>query len=208
MSQIDTVPVARLTEHPRLLSPAGKSYAFDSRASGYGRGEGSATVILKRLDDALRDGDPIRAVIRGSGVNQDGKTETITTPSQEAQEQLIRACYRKAGLDPSQTAYFEAHGTGTKTGDPIEARAIASVFQNSRSSDQPLRIGSIKSNIGHTETASGVASIIKVALALEKGQIPPSINFEKPNEKLHLEQWNLKASLLMKSCISDVDADT
>jgi acyl transferase domain-containing protein len=97
---------------PRLLGPDGKSYTFDSRANGYGRGEGSATIILKRLDDAIRDGDPIRAVIRGSAVNQDGKTETITSPSQEAQEELIRMCYRNAGLDPSQTTYFEAHGTG------------------------------------------------------------------------------------------------
>jgi len=178
----------------RLLSPAGKSYAFDSRASGYGRGEGSATVILKRLDDALRDGDPIRAVIRGSGLNQDGKTDTITTPSQEAQEELIRTVYRKAGLDPSQTAYFEAHGTGTPTGDPIEARAIASVFKDCKTREQPLLIGSVKTNVGHTETSSGLASIIKVALALEKRQIPPSINFEKPNEQLHLEEWNLKVS--------------
>ncbi|KAI9879283.1 MAG: hypothetical protein M1830_009013 [Pleopsidium flavum] len=199
VSQIDTIPVATPNEYLRLLSPAGKSYAFDSRASGYGRGEGSATVILKRLDDALRDGDPIRAVIRGSGLNQDGKTETITTPSQEAQEELIRACYRKAGLDPSHTAYFEAHGTGTPTGDPIEARAVASVFQDKRLSEQPLRMGSIKTNIGHTETASGLASIIKVALALEKGQIPPSINFEKPNEKLHLEEWNLKVPTQLES---------
>ena len=178
----------------RLLSAAGKSYAFDSRATGYGRGEGSATVILKRLDDAIKDGDPIRAVIRGSGLNQDGKTDTITTPSQEAQEELIRSVYQKAGLDPMHTAYFEAHGTGTPTGDPIEARAVASVFKGVRTREQPLQIGSVKTNIGHTETSSGLASIIKVAMALEKGQIPPSINFEKPNEQLHLDEWNLKAS--------------
>lgn len=127
-------------------------------------------------------------------MNQDGKTETITTPSGEAQENLIRACYKRAGLDPSQTTYFEAHGTGTPTGDPIEVKAIASVFGNSRPTDQPLRIGSVKTNIGHTETASGVAAVIKVVLALEKGQIPPSINFEKPNKKLHLEDWGLKVS--------------
>ncbi|KAJ4286910.1 hypothetical protein N0V88_007855 [Collariella sp. IMI 366227] len=175
-----------------LISKDGKSYAFDSRANGYGRGEGSATVILKRLDDALRDGDPIRAIIRETGINQDGKTETITTPSGEAQEALIRECYRRAGLDPSQTTYFEAHGTGTPTGDPIEVGAIASVFKDSRNDKQPLRIGSVKTNIGHTETASGIAAIIKVALALEKGQIPPSINFEKPNEKLRLDEWKLK----------------
>ncbi|KAK4677801.1 Type I Iterative PKS [Podospora pseudoanserina] len=175
-----------------LISKDGRSYAFDSRANGYGRGEGSATIILKRLDDALRDGDPIRAIIRETGVNQDGKTETITTPSGEAQEALIRACYKKAGLDPSQTTYFEAHGTGTPTGDPIEVKAISSVFQDTRPSGDPLRIGSVKTNIGHTETASGVAAIIKVALALEKGQIPPSVNYEKPNEKLRLDDWKLK----------------
>ncbi|KAK4244100.1 polyketide synthase [Corynascus novoguineensis] len=181
-----------------LISKDGKSYAFDSRANGYGRGEGSATVILKRLDDALRAGDPIRAIIRESGVNQDGKTETITTPSGEAQEALVRDCYRRAGLDPAQTAYFEAHGTGTPTGDPIEVAAIASVFKDTRK-NEPLRIGSVKTNIGHTETASGVAAIIKVALALEKGQIPPSINFEEPNAKLHLDEWKLKVPTSLES---------
>ncbi|KAK4227024.1 putative polyketide synthase [Podospora fimiseda] len=182
-----------------LLGADGKSFAFDSRANGYGRGEGSATVILKRLDDAIRDGDPIRAIIRDSGINQDGKTETITTPSGEAQEALIRSCYRRAGLNPVQTTYFEAHGTGTKTGDPIEAKAIASVFKDGRNSDDPLRIGSVKTNIGHAETASGVAAIIKVALALEKEQIPPSINFKKPNDKLHLEDWKLKIPTTLES---------
>ena len=181
-------------DQSRLLSPDGKSYTFDSRANGYGRGEGSATVIVKRLDDAVRDGDPIRGIIRGSAVNQDGKTETITSPSQVGQEELIRACYDKAGLDPSNTTYFEAHGTGTPTGDPIEVGAIAAVFKDKRPLGEPLRIGSVKTNIGHTETPSGLASIIKVVLALEKGQIPPSINFEKPNAKLHLEEWNLKVS--------------
>ena len=116
----------------------------------------------------------------------------MTTPSQEAQEELIRACYKRARLDPSQTLYFEAHGTGTRTGDPIEARAVASVFKDTRSREQPLRIGSVKTNVGHTETTSGLASIIKVALALEKGKIPPSANFEKPNEKIDLDGWHLK----------------
>lgn len=184
-----------------MLSAAGKSYTFDSRASGYGRGEGSATVVLKRLEDALRDGDPIRSVIRASGSNQDGKTDTITTPSQDAQQQLIRAVYEKSGLDPAHTAYFEAHGTGTPTGDPIEARAIASVFQERKTKEQPLIIGSVKTNVGHTETSSGLASIIKVTKALENGQIPPSINYEKPNERLHLDEWNMKVCkpLLLRS---------
>ncbi|KAH6612883.1 hypothetical protein B0J18DRAFT_473798 [Chaetomium sp. MPI-SDFR-AT-0129] len=178
-----------------LISRDGKSYAFDHRASGYGRGEGTAVVVLKRLADALRDGDPVRAIIRDTGLNQDGKTETITTPSGEAQEALVRECYRRAGLDPAQTAYFEAHGTGTPTGDPIEVGAIAKVFTpEGRAPGEAgkLRIGSVKTNIGHTETASGLAAIIKVALALEHGQIPPSVNFERPNPKLRLGEWGLK----------------
>lgn len=175
----------------RFLSPDGRSYAFDSRANGYGRGEGSATLIVKRLDDAIKNNDPIRAVVLASGVNQDGKTETITTPSRQAQEALIRDVYLKSGLNPAHTAYFEAHGTGTPTGDPLEIGAISSVFTKAKTSDQPLRVGSVKTNIGHTETASGLASLIKVALSLEKGQILPSANFEEPNEQLQLEERNL-----------------
>ncbi|KAL2862548.1 uncharacterized protein BJX67DRAFT_296391 [Aspergillus lucknowensis] len=175
-----------------LLSPDGKSYAFDSRANGFGRGEGVATLVIKRLSDAIAAGDPIRAVVRESGLNQDGKTDTITTPSEEAQVALMRHCYQRAGLDPRDTQYFEAHGTGTATGDPIECRAIATVFKDTRSVDDPLRIGSVKTNIGHTESVSGLASLIKVVLALERGQIPPSINFEKPNPNLALEDWRLR----------------
>lgn len=175
-----------------MLSPDGRSYAFDSRANGYGRGEGVGTVVIKRLKDALADGDSIRAVIRETYLNQDGKTETITSPSQEAQEALMRECYRRAGLSPRDTQYFEAHGTGTPTGDPIEARAIAAVFGANRT--ESLRIGSVKTNIGHTEAASGLAGLIKVVLALEKGQIPPSANFDKPNPKLKLEEWGLKVA--------------
>ncbi|ROW12025.1 hypothetical protein VPNG_05286 [Cytospora leucostoma] len=177
-----------------FLSPDGKSYAFDSRANGYGRGEGVATVIIKRLKDAIAAGDPVRAVIRESLLNQDGKTETITTPSQAAQEDLIRETYRKADIDPLGTQYFEAHGTGTPTGDPIEARAIAAVFRPGRPIGQPLRIGSVKTNIGHMEAVSGLGSIIKTVLALEKGFIPPSIHYEEPNPKLALEEWRLKVA--------------
>ncbi|KAI2613433.1 putative FSP1 [Hypoxylon sp. NC1633] len=176
-----------------FLSPDGKCFAFDERANGYGRGEGVATIVIKRLKDALAAGDPVRAIIRESVLNQDGKTETLTSPSQEAQEALMRDCYAKAGLDPSSTQYFEAHGTGTATGDPIEAGAIASVFQSHRRrEEEALRIGSVKTNIGHTEATSGLASVIKVVLAMEKGVLPPSINFEKPNPKLALDDWRLK----------------
>jgi acyl transferase domain-containing protein len=158
-----------------------------------------AAIILKRLDDAVSSGDPIRAVIRATHLNQDGKTETITSPSRQAQEQLIRSCYNKAGLDPCSIQYFEAHGTGTITGDLIEASAIASVFHEGRSPQDPLYIGSVKANLGHTEPTSGLASIIKVALALERNLIPPSINFENPNERLTLHGWNLKVPIQCES---------
>ncbi|CAG8935901.1 unnamed protein product [Penicillium salamii] len=175
-----------------MLSKDGRSYSFDNRANGYGRGEGVAAIVLKRLDDALRAGDPIRSLIRETQLNQDGKTETITSPSCQAQESLIRSCYEKVGINPSSVQYFEAHGTGTPTGDPIEANAIARVFQNTRPNDQPLYIGSVKTNLGHTEPTSGLASVIKVVLALERKIIPPSINFQTPNERLSLDEWKLK----------------
>ncbi|KAH7019732.1 putative FSP1 [Ilyonectria destructans] len=175
-----------------VLSPDGKSYSFDSRANGYGRGEGVATLVVKRLKDAIAAGDPVRAVIRETVLNQDGKTETITSPSQVAQEELIRKCYRNAGVDPRDTQYFEAHGTGTPTGDPIEVRAVASVFQPGRTPRDPLLLGSVKASIGHTEPVSGLASVIKVVLALERGLIPPSIHFDTPNAKLDLDRWHIK----------------
>ncbi|KAL9123055.1 MAG: hypothetical protein Q9187_000382 [Circinaria calcarea] len=181
-----------------LLGSDGKSYSFDARASGYGRGEGVATLILKPLHEALKDGDPVRAVIRETLLNQDGKSPTITSPSQAAQEELIRTCYKKAGLDPINTTYVEAHGTGTISGDPIEAGAIGSVFGQRRPTEKPLYIGSIKSNIGHLEAASGLASVVKTVLAFEKGFIPPSINFEKPNPAILFKEWNLKVPRLLE----------
>lgn len=180
-----------------MLSPDGLSYAFDSRANGYGRGEGVGTIVLKRLRDALEAGDPVRAIIRESLLNQDGKTDTITQPSEAAQITLMRDCYARAGLDPSGTQYFEAHGTGTPTGDPIEARAIAAVFgsqADNRRRTRPLRIGSVKTNIGHTEAASGLAAVIKVVLAMERDQLPPSVNYEKPNHEMRFEEWGLQVA--------------
>lgn len=180
-----------------MLSPDGRSYAFDSRANGYGRGEGVATIVLKRLSDALAANDPIRAVIRETALNQDGKTETITTPSGPAQEELMRECYRRAGLDPRGTQYFEAHGTGTQAGDPIEAGAMGSVFGSGEGRVEKkhyLRIGSVKTNVGHAEAASGLAAVVKGVLCLEKGMIPPSINFKTPNPKLKLDEWRLKVA--------------
>ncbi|KAK4866744.1 hypothetical protein LT330_007907 [Penicillium expansum] len=162
-------------------------FAFDHRAQGYGRGEGIATLVLKRLDEALRDGDPIRAVIRETGMNQDGKTPTITSPSRDAQEALMRACYQRAGLNPDETTYVEAHGTGTVAGDVVEVAAIRSVFGTGRASKRPIVLGSVKSNLGHTEAASGLAAIIKVVKALENRQIPPTINIQQFNGYLGLQ---------------------
>lgn len=163
-----------------MLNDDGKSYSFDERGSGYGRGEGVATLVLKRLDDALQDGDPIRAVIRNTGVNQDGKTNGITYPSAESQETLTRAVYHQVGLDPKETAYVEAHGTGTIAGDKIELGAIQKVFCPNKNSE--LYVGSVKANMGHLECTSGLAAVIKTALILDKGYIPsvPSlVNLKK-----------------------------
>ncbi|KAI9741637.1 MAG: polyketide synthase [Cirrosporium novae-zelandiae] len=181
-----------------FLSPDGKSFAFDHRACGYGRGEGVATLVIKPLKDALRDGDPIRAVIRETLLNQDGKTAGITLPSSEAHQALIRAAYKNVGLDPLETAYFEAHGTGTKVGDPREAEAIGTVFGEKRSIDNPICIGSVKANVGHLEAASGLAGIIKSTMAIEKALIPPLAEFEKINPKISLEKWKLKIPLQLE----------
>lgn len=178
-----------------FLSKEGRSFSFDSRGSGYGRGEGVATLIVKSLEDAMNNNDPIRAVIRESCLNQDGKTPTITSPSQTAQEALIRQCYRKAGLNPLETAYVEAHGTGTKTGDPIEARAIHAALGGRRPRNQPLLIGSIKSSLGHCEAASALAGIIKMAMSFERGYILPNYDFRNPNPDIPFQDFNMKASL-------------
>ncbi|KAI6392280.1 Type I Iterative PKS [Pyricularia oryzae] len=170
-----------------VLGHQGKCFAWDARAQGYGRGEGVATLLLKPLDKALRDGDPVHAVIRETALNQDGKTPTITTPSAEMQEALIRECYRRAGLDPAQTAYVEAHMTGTKTGDPIEASAVGRVFGQARDANNPVLVGSVKTNLGHLEAASGIAGVIKAAMALKRAQIPPNVNFESPNPLIDMK---------------------
>ncbi|KAH9872372.1 polyketide synthase [Plenodomus lingam] len=203
-SDMSIVAVAQFMMNPDLyialsnlgvLSPQGKCLPWDHRANGYGRGEGMAVVILKRLDLALKDGDHIHSVIRESAMNQDGKTSTITTPAKEAQQTLIRDCYSRAGLSLSETAYIEAHMTGTPTGDPIEAESLAKTFGAARAAGDSVYVGSIKANIGHTEPVSGLASIIKTALVLQHQQIPPHLNYEKSNPAIPLQDWNLKLPL-------------
>ncbi|KAF2209120.1 hypothetical protein CERZMDRAFT_70311 [Cercospora zeae-maydis SCOH1-5] len=172
-----------------VLGSHGKSFSMDHRAEGYGRGEGVAVVILKRAQAAYAEGDFVHSIIRSSAINQDGKTATLTSPSMEAQAQLIRECYAKAGLAMDDTAYVEAHVTGT-SGDPIEVEAITATLARARTAGDPLCIGSIKPNIGHTEAASGLASLIKTSLILRHRLIPPNINFEHPHPRIRFAEWN------------------
>lgn len=168
----------------QMLSPTGRSRMWDEKADGYARGEGVGSVILKRLDDAIRDGDRIESVIRASGVNSDGRTTGLTMPSSEAQQALIRSTYVQAGLNPDdpkdRCQYFEAHGTGTPAGDPKEAAAIYNAFFQ-ETGDDKLYVGSIKTVIGHTESAAGIAGIIKASLALQNKVIPPNLHFDTFN---------------------------
>lgn len=130
----------KMMSNMNFLSPDSRCYSFDHRANGYARGEGISVIILKRLSDAIRDGNCVRAIIRATGCNEDGRTQSITQPSSQAQERLIRETYRKAGLSMRHTRFFEAHGTGTPMGDPIEARAIGQSFKDSRSPSDPLYV--------------------------------------------------------------------
>ncbi|OQE38670.1 hypothetical protein PENCOP_c008G08238 [Penicillium coprophilum] len=176
----------------RMLSPTGRSSMWDSKANGYARGEGVASVVLKRLQDAIKDGDPIECVIRASGANSDGRTMGITMPSSKAQQSLILATYARAGLSPQDRSedrcqYFEAHGTGTQAGDPQEAAAIHSSFFGPESVPDPtnqLYVGSIKTIIGHTEATAGLAGLIKASLSLQHGMIAPNLLMQQLNPKI------------------------
>lgn len=179
-----------------FLSPDGRCYTFDERANGYSRGEGVGCLAIKRLDDAIADGDTIRAVVRATGSNQDGKTPGIVQPSAKAQSDLIRQVYRAAKLDPNDTQYFEAHGTGTTLGDPLEMNALVEAMDTkNRTEDNPMYVGSVKTNVGHLEGSAGLAGLFKAILQLEHGQIFPTLNFKKPNPRLRLDDWNLKLPL-------------
>lgn len=164
-----------------MLSPDGRCATFDAAANGYVRGEGCGIVVLKRLVDAQVDGDRIWGVIRSTALNQDGASPGLTVPNGIAQERVMTDALQRAGVMPSEVDYVEAHGTGTEVGDPIEIQATGSVYSQGRDADQPLLIGSVKTNIGHTEAAAGIAGVIKVLLAMEKGVIPRHLNFETPN---------------------------
>ncbi len=175
-----------------VLSPDGRCKSFDSRANGYVRSEGAGMAVLKPLSSALRDKDPIYAVIRSTALNQDGRTAGMTVPSQAAQERLIRTACDKAGILPSDIQYVEAHGTGTPVGDPLEAAAIGRVVGAGRNSGQPCIIGSVKTNIGHLEAGAGIASLLKVALALHHRRIPAHLHFQHANPAIDFEQLHLQ----------------
>ncbi|KAL5046588.1 hypothetical protein BDW71DRAFT_207380 [Aspergillus fruticulosus] len=175
-----------------VLSPDGSCKTFSSEANGYGRGEAVNGLFIKPLADALRDGNPVRAVIRATATNHDGKTPGMTYPSLEAQEALMRQAYKLAGIsDASETAFVECHGTGTLVGDPVETNAVARVFGDQRQT----YIGSVKPNLGHSEGASGLTSVIKVVLALEHRTIPPNIKLGVPNPKIPFESARLTVPL-------------
>ena len=173
--------------HARMMAPDGRCKTFDASADGYVRGEGCGVVILKRLSEALRDGDNVQAVIRGSAVNQDGLSNGLTAPNGPSQQTVIRQALDNAGVAPAQISYVEAHGTGTSLGDPIEVKSLKAVLMQGREPDQPCWIGSVKTNIGHLEAAAGMASVIKVVLSLQHREIPPHLHLKQLNPYISLE---------------------
>ena len=190
-----TPQTTRGFEQAQMLSPDGRCRAFDQGANGYGRSDGAGIVVLKRLSDAVDDGDEVYAVIHGSAINQDGRSRGLTVPGQSAQEAVIEAAARAGGVSAAQFAFVEAHGTGTPTGDPIEAMAIGRATGEGRVTDgADCLIGSVKTNIGHTEAAAGVAGLIKAALTFKHGVLPPSLHFEKPNPDIPFEELGLKVA--------------
>lgn len=174
-----------------MLSPTGECHAFDDRANGYVRSEGAAVMYLKPLALAIESNDSIYAVIRGGAINQDGNTSSMTVPSADGQAEMLRMAYADAQIDPREVVFVEAHGTGTQVGDPIEAKALGEVFGQGRPADRPLWIGSVKSNLGHLESASGIAGMIKAALVLQRGIIPANANFKIPNQNISFAEQKL-----------------
>jgi phthiocerol/phenolphthiocerol synthesis type-I polyketide synthase A len=175
-----------------VLSRSGGCHAFDASADGFVRSEGAGVVVLKRLSDATRDGDRVLAVVRGSAVNQDGRSNGLMAPNPASQMAVLRSAYADAGVDMREVDYVEAHGTGTLLGDPIEARALGTVLGRGRPADDPLLLGSVKSNFGHMEAAAGVAGLAKAVLALDRGQIPATVGYANPNPHIPFDSLRLK----------------
>ena len=175
-----------------MLSPDGRCHAFDARANGFVRSEGAGLVILMPLSKAVTQGREVYAVIRETGINQDGHTPGITVPNRLSQEKLMRQVYRNSGIKPGMVSFVEAHGTGTAIGDPVEAEALGKIIGAGRPLDKPSYLGSVKTNIGHLESAAGIAGLIKAALVIKHKKIPPNLHFVKPNPKINFRKINLK----------------
>ncbi|MGP3940695.1 type I polyketide synthase [Streptomyces sp. 6N106] len=173
------------------LSPDGRCFTFDERANGYVRGEGAGMVLLKPLASALADGDEITCVIEGSAVGNDGPGAALTAPDPGGQGAVLAAACRRAGVDPAEVQYVELHGTGTRVGDPVEAEALGAVYGADRAADNPLLVGSAKTNVGHLEGAAGIVGLLKVVLSLRNGELPASLNFEQPNPRIRFDEWHL-----------------
>ena len=184
--------VTRSFDQAGAMSRSGQCHAFDAGADGFVRGEGCGVAVLKRLSDALRDGDRVLAVVRGSAVRQDGRSNGLMSPNPAAQMAVLRAAYATAGVEPREVDYVEAHGTGTLLGDPIEARALGTVLGRGRAEDSPLLIGAVKSNLGHLEAAAGIAGFLKAVLAVQRGRIPANLGFKTPNPHIPFENLRLK----------------
>lgn len=182
----------------KMLSPEGQCKTFSANADGYVQGEGVGVLALKSLSKAIKDQDRIYAVIAGSAMNQDGKTNGLTAPNGLQQEKLIKSVLQMANIDPEHISYVECHGTGTFLGDPIELQALGNVVGKNRSKDKPCWIGSVKTNIGHLEPAAGMASIIKVALALKNRKIPAHLNFNVPNPHIQFDKFHFQIPLKME----------
>jgi acyl transferase domain-containing protein len=180
------------------LSPEGRCKTFDNDANGFIRSEGCGVFILKRLSDAQRDGDNILALIKGSAVNSDGRSNGFTAPNVIAQEKLLKTALADADLSPEDIGFIEAHGTGTKIGDPIEVEAISKVYKPYKTKENPLLLGSVKTNLGHLEAAAGMAGMMKAVLALQHNQIPKNLHFKTPNELIHWDSLPLKVATTMQ----------
>ncbi|MER7157776.1 type I polyketide synthase, partial [Streptomyces lydicus] len=186
-------------ERAGTLSADGRCFTFDARANGYVRGEGGGVVVLKLLKAAVRDGDRIHAVIRGSALNNDGATETLPTPGRASQERVLRAACADAGVEPGTVRYVELHGSGTRVGDPIEAAALGATLGSARTEDAPLLVGSVKTNIGHLEGAAGIAGFIKAVLCLGARELVPSLNHSGPGERIPLDELRLRVNTETRS---------
>lgn len=171
-----------------MMAPDGRCKTFDESADGFVRSEGCGMIVLKRLSDAVRDGDRITAIIRGSAVNQDGASSGLTVPNGLAQQEVVRQALKNARVSPAEVGYIEAHGTGTSLGDPIELEALGAVLAQGRSTDWPFWVGSVKTNLGHLESASGITGLIKAALAVKHGVIPPHLHFKTPSSRIDWER--------------------